>query len=147
MMMMMPRIVFLLCHQYAQRQEGYQGQDIEQMKADIYWQSEDWDKFIRHHRRYLTQTRQLEDERSQHEVLRLAVALSLSEQEQPLAQLRERYLPQLQNSKFGQSFDVITENNRESGGDVRALSQSIASVNKLETFMDDYRALFTPSQN
>ena len=76
-------------------------------------------------------------------VLRLAVALSLAEDKEGLEVLRRRYMPLMERGRYAEAFEVITAQQQDSGADVRRLTQSIASVERLETFMDSYRNEFS----
>ncbi|WP_417317910.1 tetratricopeptide repeat protein [Emcibacter sp.] len=123
----------------------YNGEEIEQLRSDIYWKSENWSRVISHSNKLLGNRWQSDQPLTSDErltVLRLAVALSLAEENNGLGTVRERYMDHMQNGKYADAFEVITAQQQRSGDDVRRLTQSIASVDRLETFMDAYRNEF-----
>ncbi|WP_321391665.1 hypothetical protein [Emcibacter sp.] len=129
---------------------AYQGPEVEQLKSDIYWKSENWNQVISHSNLQLgdrwqsNQTLTLEERLT---VLRLAVALSLAEDGNGLTRVRERYMDHMRNGKYADAFEVITAQQQKTGDDIRRLTQSIASVDRLETFMDAYRDEFASNTN
>jgi len=129
--------------------EEKSGPEVDDLRSDIYWKGEDWDKFIRHSENILSRSMN-ENELNQQErqtILRLAVALSFKEDKDGIEALRQQYLTPMSNGLYAETFDVITAKQVRSGDDVRQLTRSIASVSKLETFMDSYRAQFQNAEN
>ena len=123
-----------------------EGPDVDRLRADIYWNAENWPMVVQQNnkllgRRWENPADLTLDERQT--VLRLAVALSLAEDKEGLEVLRRRYMPLMERGRYAEAFEVITAQQQDSGADVRRLTQSIASVERLETFMDSYRNEFS----
>lgn len=129
--------------------EDKSGADVDELRSDIYWKGEDWIKFIRHSEILLARSDQKDglSTPDRQTILRLAVAFSLNEDKGGISALRDRYLTPMSNGLYAETFDVITAKHIRSGQDVRQLTKSIASVGKLETFMDSYRAQFLTAEN
>ncbi len=75
-------------------------------------------------------------------VLRMAVAMALDNNEIGLENLRDQYIGHMENGLFANAFEIITAKEQKTGADIRQLTQTIASVDRLETFMDSYRNEF-----
>ncbi|MFC7050510.1 tetratricopeptide repeat protein [Emcibacter nanhaiensis] len=128
----------------------YQGTEVEQLRSDIYWKSENWPQVIAHSNSQLGSRWQSEQPLTPEErltVLRLAVALSLADEDEGLATVRTHYMDHMRNGRYADAFEVITARQQRSGDDIRRLTQSIASVDRLETFMDAYRSEFASNSN
>jgi len=126
--------------------ESYTGQEAEDLRADIYWKSENWDKYIRHGNDMLGNRHQDEAMLNPEErlaILRLSVAYVINDDKAGVRALRNNYKPYMDNGLYGDTFEVITAEKQLTDQNVRRLTSSIASVSKLETFMESYRAEFT----
>lgn len=118
------------------------------LRSDIYWKTEDWRRVVNHGFQILgdrwTDSAELSLLERQ-SVLRIAVAMALDENQNGLDQLRSQYLNHMENGTFANAFELITAREQRSGDDIRELTQTIASVDRLETFMDSYRNEFSVS--
>ncbi len=126
--------------------EEYQTKEARDMRSDIYWKSENWDKYISHSNAMLGNRHQSDESLSPKErlaVLRLSVAYVINGDKAGVKALRNRYKAHMDNGLYGDTFEVITAERQLTDLNVRRLTQSIASVAKLETFMESYKAEFT----
>ena len=130
--------------------EGESGEVAENLKSDIYWKSEDWQRVVNHGYQALgdrwTDSAELNANERQ-SVLRIAVALALDENLNGLENLRSQYINHMENGMFADAFEIITAKEQKTGNDIRELTQTIASVDRLETFMDSYRDEFAVPTN
>ncbi len=130
--------------------DGVDGDVAENLRSDIYWKTEDWQRVVGHGYQRLgqrwTDSAELTDGERQ-SVLRIAVALALDEDEVGLENLRSQYAAHMENGLFANAFELITAKEITSGEDIRTLTQTIASVDQLETFMDSYRNEFAVTAN
>lgn len=118
------------------------------LRADLYWAAARWKDVVANGETLLgerwNEAKPLtNDERRQ--VLRLAVAMSLDENREGLAILRDRYGRLMQDGAYASAFEVITARQEPSVREIKALTESIASVNTLESFMASYRQEFRGS--
>ncbi|MEZ5757026.1 MAG: hypothetical protein R3D86_02265 [Emcibacteraceae bacterium] len=130
--------------------EGINSEVAEDLRSDIYWKMEDWDRVVSHGYKMLGNRWEDSLELNNKErkiVLRIAVALALEENTAGLERLRSQYLTHMDNGLFSNAFAMITEKDPKTGNNVLQLTQSIASVDQLETFMDSYRAEFEAPTN
>ncbi len=125
--------------------EDYRSREAGDLRSDIYWKSENWGKYISHSNALLGNRYQSDESLSPKErlaVLRLSVAYVISGDKTGVKTLRNRYKAQMDNGLYGDTFEVITAERQLTDLNVRRLTQSIASVAKLETFMESYKAEF-----
>ncbi|WP_417624080.1 tetratricopeptide repeat protein [Paremcibacter congregatus] len=126
--------------------EPYRTAEAEELRSDIYWKDENWDKYIAHSNRLLGGRYQQDAVLTPEErlaVLRLSVAYAINNDKAGIKVLRDRYKSHMDDGLYGDTFEVITAEQQSTDTDVRRLTRSIASVAKLETFMESYRAEFT----
>ncbi|HEY4276466.1 MAG TPA: hypothetical protein VGM68_13330, partial [Rhizomicrobium sp.] len=115
--------------------------DTRRLRADIYWEAGNWTLAGQKTEEMLgarwSDPMPLSDsERS--EVLRVAVAYSLANDETSLDRLREHFAPKMQNTPDGQSFTVLSQDIDLHGVAFRDAAAKIASVDKLQAFMKDF---------
>ena len=125
--------------------EEYKSQESEDLRTDIYWKSENWDKYIRHENRMLGNRHQQEADLSATErlaILRLSVAYVINDDKVGAKSLRQKYKTYMDDGLYGDTFEVITAERQLTDLNVRRLTRSIASVGKLESFMESYKAEF-----
>lgn len=129
---------------------GVDGEVADNLRSDIYWKTDDWNRVVNHGYRLLgnrwTDSAELTNIERQ-SVLRIAVALALDVDLNGLERLRSQYMDHMENGMFADAFELITAKEQTTGEDIRALTQTIASVDRLETFMDSYRSEFALPSN
>jgi tetratricopeptide (TPR) repeat protein len=112
------------------------------LRADIHWGAREWARAAR------ALARLVDDEVPEDSglgeargltVLRLAVALSLSEDRAALTGLRERYGPAMEGTPFGDHFRVITSAPAGDVTTVAAIAARVAEVDWFKAFMASYR--------
>ena len=128
--------------------EGDRTERAELLRADLYWNAGQWaqvvaigDRLLG--RRWESGTPLSNDERRQ--ILRMAVAQSLDDNAAGLESIRERYSGLMDGGAYATAFDVITARQDPSEREIKDLTESIASVNRLESFMASYRDEFSGS--
>lgn len=130
--------------------EGINSDVAESLRSDIFWKTEDWNRVVSHGYQQLGQRWSASEELNNSErqlVLRIAVALALDENLNGLESLRTQYLNHMEGGLFADAFELITAKEQKTGDDIRELTQTIASVDRLETFMDSYRSEFAVPTN
>ena len=129
--------------------DGIHTDVAENLRSDIFWKSEDWKRVVSHGYEQLdqrwTDSQELDDGERQL-VLRIAVALALDENLNGLEGLRTQYMNHMEGGLFADAFELITAKEQKTGDDIRELTQTIASVDRLETFMESYRSEFAVAQ-
>ena len=130
--------------------EGINNDVAESLRSDIYWKTEDWGRVVSHGYQQLGQRwsdSEVLNNSERQKVLRIAVALALDENSDGLESLRTQYMNHMEDGLFADAFELITAKERKTGDDIRELTQTIASVDRLETFMDSYRSEFAAPTN
>jgi hypothetical protein len=118
-----------------------QADDTRRLRADIYWESGNWDVAGQKTEellgaRYSDAAPLSDSERSQ--VLRVAVAYSLANDQASLDRLRANFTPKMGNTKDASAFTVLTQSIDMHGLAFRQAAAQIASVDTLTTFMKDF---------
>jgi hypothetical protein len=118
-----------------------QADDTRRLRADIYWESGNWDVAGQKTEELLgqryTDAAPLNDgERGQ--VLRMAVAYSLADDEASLERLRKNFAPKMANTPDASAFAVLTQSIDMHGLAFRQAAAQIASVDTLTAFMKDF---------
>ena len=125
--------------------ENDRSADAEVLRADIYWGSKDWPRLTTTIRRLLgdgwrrnntlTALQRLN-------LVRLSIAMTFSEDRAGLIEMRRRYGTQMKDGDFSNAFDLLTNDQELSGRELGEIASQIASVEKLQSFMRDYRGDF-----
>ncbi|WP_370156548.1 tetratricopeptide repeat protein [Ferrovibrio sp.] len=113
-----------------------------ELRADIHWRAKDWLAFARVvsqvlGNRHADPAPLTTDERRQ--VLKLAVAYSLSNDVPALTDLRRRYDPKFRDTPDAATFNAVASTITRDSGDPRELAAAIAQIGQYEAFMDRYR--------
>ncbi len=112
------------------------------LRADVHWRAQRWAEAADELGKLLDQrwldSRPLDRGEAQ-QVIKLAVAEFLSEDQEGLKSLQQRFGEQMSASEYKDMFKVIVESVDPSKTDFRDLAPTIADVDKFETFMDQYR--------
>jgi hypothetical protein len=115
--------------------------DTRRLRADIYWESGNWDVAGQKTEELLgtryTDAAPLNDtERAQ--VLRMAVAYSLANDEASLERLRKNFTSKMAGTPDSGAFNVLSQNIDMHGLAFRDAAAQIASVDTLQAFMRDF---------
>ncbi len=115
--------------------------DTRRLRADIYWESGNWEVAGQ-------KTEELLDTRwsdatpltapERGEVLRMAVAYSLANDEASVDRLRDRFAAKMAGTPDAKAFAVLSQSIEMHGLAFRDAAAQIASVDTLESFMKDF---------
>lgn len=123
-----------------------EGNDVAAVRADVLWNAERWLEAGEVIERSLTDRwmdRIPLDEDEMQQVLRSAIAFSFSGDTYALERLRARYEAKMSMGIYASAFDVVTAPIETQGSAFRDIARSIAGLNTLNRFLDDYRARFS----
>jgi hypothetical protein len=116
--------------------------DTRQLRADIYWESGNWavagqkaEELVGD--RWSDANALSNDERR--EIMRAAIAYSLANDQTDLERLRAHFAVKMKASPDASAFAVVTQDIDSQGTAFRDQAAQIASVDTLETFMQDFR--------
>lgn len=126
--------------------EGDRSREADQLKADIYWSSKAWSKASATIRQLLGdgwRRNEALDPLERLNLIRLTIALTFMEDRAGLIEMRRRYGSQMRAGDFANAFDLLTNDQELSGRELGAIAGQIASVEKLQSFMRDYRSDFS----
>ncbi|SNZ08800.1 tetratricopeptide repeat protein [Cohaesibacter gelatinilyticus] len=121
------------------------GQDVEQLKADILWRAKRWQET----------GEQIElmlgdrwvgnsdlDKQEQTNVLRAAVAYSLADDQLGIDRLRKKFAQKMSKTSVAGAFDVVSLPIERGGTQFKAIAQQIAGIDTMERFLDEYRSRY-----
>jgi len=118
------------------------GDDVERLKGDALWTSQQWQKageqFERHLGMRWQQSQPLE-ERERKDVLRSAISYSLSGDQFALDRLRKKFYDKMMKTEDAESFLLVTKPTKMKGIDFRQLAKEIAGSDTLDAFMKEFR--------
>ena len=118
------------------------GAEVERMKADAYWNAQQWDKAGEQMEKLLGSSwnngEALQPFERQ-DVLRAAISYSLAQDAFALSRLRKKFYNKMVNSPDANSFIVVTKPVKKDGMAYKRLAKDLASINTLDAFMKQYR--------
>lgn len=126
--------------------EDDQSADAEVLRADAFWGGKDWTRLSATIRKLLGdgwRRNQALTGLQRLNLIRLAIAMTFTEDRAGLIELRRRYGNQMRSGDFAHAFELLTNDQELSGRELGAIATQIASVEKLQSFMRDYRNDFT----
>lgn len=119
------------------------GDDIEVQKADILWQAKAWQEAAEQFERVLGDSwKQGEalDEQQRRNAMRSAISYSLAGDQLGLDRLRSKFSQKMSEGPEARAFLVVTNPVADRGQEFRELAREIASVDTLESFLEDFRS-------
>lgn len=126
--------------------DGDRSAEADFLRADIFWGDKNWPSLASTVRRILgdgwRRNEQLTDLQRLN-LIRLTIAMTFNEDRAGLIETRRRYGRQMRQGDFANAFDLLTNDQELSGRELGAIASQIASVEKLQSFMRDYRSDFS----
>ncbi len=119
--------------------------EAESLRADLFWGSRDWSRVVRTNKRLLGNGWRRNEPISAVErlyLIRSCIAMSFMQDKDGLSEVRDRYGLQMRTGDFANAFEHLTGQIDLSGGELGTIAAQIAGVEKLRTFMRDYRGEF-----
>ena len=126
--------------------EGDTTTEAEVLRADIYWGAQDWPRVSSTIRRLLGNGWRRNEQLTalqRMNLVRLAIAMTFSEDRAGLIEMRRRYGTTMRGGDFANAFDLLTNDQELTGRELNSIASQIASVEKLQSFMRDYRNEFS----
>lgn len=123
--------------------QGDAGPEADRLRADIYWRQEDWLAAATVTARVLSQ-RSPADELSageRDELMRMAVALALTNNRAALAKLRERYGGVLERSERAQAFRAIASYVDAGPVNPLEIAEAAAEIDSYDAFLASLRSV------
>ena len=120
--------------------------EAELLRADIFWGAKDWPRLTTSIRRLLGDGWRRNENLTALQrlnLVRLTIAMTFAEDRAGLIEMRRRYATQMRGGDFERAFDVLTNDQELTGRELSAIASQIASVEKLQSFMRDYRNDFS----
>ena len=120
--------------------------DAEVLRADIFWGSKNWTQLVPTIRRLLGDGWRRNEsltELQRLNLIRLSIAMTFTEDRAGLIEARRRYSNQMRDGGFAIAFELLTNDRELSGRELGAIATEIASVEKFQSFLRDYRDDFS----
>lgn len=126
--------------------DGDRSVQADYLRADIFWGAKNWASLASTVRRLLSdgwRRNEALTDLQRLNLIRLTIAMTFSEDRAGLIETRRRYGRQMRQGDFANAFDLLTNDQELSGRELGAIASQIASVEKLQSFMRDYRSDFS----
>ena len=124
------------------------GSEIERMKADAYWNAQQWGKAGEQLEKILGTSWNAGEALAPYQrqdVLRSAISYSLAQDAFALSRLRKKFYNKMVNSADASAFIVVTKPVKKDGEAYKRLAKDIAAINTLDSFMKQYRDFYKDS--
>ncbi|MBS0385529.1 MAG: endoglucanase, partial [Proteobacteria bacterium] len=125
--------------------ERDRSEDAQRVRAEAAWRSHDWDRAAAELRTLLAMRRASAplDEDGRQEVLRLAVALTLSGDDDAVHAVYRQYAGDMAHSDEADPFEVIASGISADGAAIRDVARAVARTDLLDRFMQRMRSGMT----
>lgn len=120
--------------------------DGEILRADVFWGAKNWTQLVPTIRRLMGdgwRRNEALTELQRLNLIRLSISMTFTEDRAGLIEIRRRYGSQMRQGDFANAFELLTNDQELSGRELGAIATQIASVEKLQSFMRDYRSDFS----
>lgn len=120
--------------------------EAEVLRADVFWGAKDWTRLTASIRRMLGDGWRRNEALTALQrlnLVRLTIAMTFAEDRAGLIEMRRRYNSQMVGGDFANAFELLTNDQELSGRELGMIASQIASVEKLQSFMRDYRNDFS----
>lgn len=117
--------------------------DADLLRTEIYWRGNDWRNAAKTFRRMIrafgAKPRQPLDFKQGRYVLNLAIALTLSDNDQGLGRVKRDYGEAMEGTQFSEAFRLIASPQARGLVDVRSIAEKVSDVEGFQDFMTAYR--------
>ena len=122
-----------------------EGEDVERLKADALWSSQQWLKAGTQLEKLLGarwQEAGALEARERFDILRSAISYSLAGDQFALDRVRKKFYPKMIKTPDAESFVLVTKPVTSQGVTFRDLARDIAAIDTLEGFMKEFRGRY-----
>ncbi len=126
--------------------EPDQSAEAEILRTDIFWGAKDWPKLAATVRKLLGtgwQRNEALNSLQRLNLIRLTIGMTFMDDRAGLIEVRRRYGNQMRSGDFANAFELLTNDQELTGRELGAIASQIASVEKLQSFMREYRNDFS----
>jgi hypothetical protein len=120
----------------------FTGPEVERVRADALWKSEDWQLAGESYERLLeaaaVRDRPVTDD-ERIDVMRSAIAYSMADDKFGLARFREKFAAKMAQTPDASAFDAVTMTIDRRTLQFRNLAKAVASIDTLDRFLGDFR--------
>lgn len=124
------------------------GEDVERLRADIYWKGKRWREAGESYERVLGDSWQKEealDTTQRTDALRSGLAYALGEEKLAMDRLRGRYLAKMAKTEDAGAFSLITNDSLTKPQAFRDVARSVVNADTMTDFMAAYRKRYPDS--
>lgn len=118
------------------------GTDVDRLRADTFWAAESWrdagEQLEAMHGSRWSDDIPLDD-LERRDILRAGIAYSLAGDQLSLERLQTKYMTKMADSPEALAFDVVTRPIQAQGVEFLEVANSLADIDSLETFLEEYR--------
>ncbi|MDC9700714.1 MAG: hypothetical protein PSN37_00480 [Alphaproteobacteria bacterium] len=121
--------------------EAMSGSDVERLRADVLWKGNRWQEVAEVVERYLSDSWSKEaalTDMERYEVMRAAIGYSLAKDHLGLDRLHSRFTEKMSQSVDARAFEVLTQPIRKQGKEFLEYAKRVASIDTLESFLEEF---------
>lgn len=122
--------------------EGDTSPEARMLLADAFWKMKDWQRHAEALKALMPAAGAKLDKDGRRLVMRAAVTSAMLSDEAGLAALRRGYGAAMKGDALGAAFDIITAPDGQGAANLSSLSETLADIDRIETFMRNYKAAF-----
>ncbi|MGE0739945.1 MAG: hypothetical protein AB7O98_01280 [Hyphomonadaceae bacterium] len=125
--------------------ERDRSEDAQRVRAEAAWRARDWERASVELRALLNMRNRAQtlDGHGRHAVLRAAIALTLSGNDEGVRALYREYAGDMVNTEEADAFEVVASGVHADGAAIRDVARSVARVDLMDRFMQRIRARMT----
>lgn len=116
--------------------------EAKMLLADAYWKIKDWPRHAEALKAVMPAPSARLDQDGRKLVMRAAVTAAMRSDEAGLAALRRNYGTAMKGDALGAAFDIITAPDGRGAANLGSLSDALADIDRIESFMKNYKAAF-----
>jgi hypothetical protein len=122
--------------------EALEGQDVEELRAEIAWRAKDWTMAADHLQAVLPAPGASFDLAAREKAVRAAIALRFAGDTAGLRTLRQAYSGRMAAGRHAESFAFLTSENELSGPDLADAARRLADLSTVDAFAGALKARF-----
>jgi len=122
--------------------EGDTSPEAQMLMADAFWKMKDWKRHAEALKAVMPAAGTKLDKDGRRLVMRATVTAAMLSDEADLAALRRSYGAAMKGDALGAAFDIITAPDGQGAANLSSLSETLADIDRIESFMRNYKAAF-----
>ncbi|MEM8876686.1 MAG: hypothetical protein AAGD23_02325, partial [Pseudomonadota bacterium] len=123
-----------------------EGNDIQRLAADALWRGEKWQQAAETLEKLMSETWEPGNpltETQTYDVMRMAIGYALASDDLGSDRIQAKFGSVMTNTEDAVGFSIVTTPAMRNSGDFREVVRSVAAIDTLESFLENYRSRFS----